>query len=257
MATPTDDAAVRARLAGIALPPPAPGWVPEPPDGVAAPPPPPRPPPPPLAAATPSPADRLPHWLRAGAFAPSPEALLWLAAAGAVVLLLMAYVLLHHRPAPVASAPPPVSDVTAPLPSPSPVGIVVDVGGRVRKPGLVTLPQGARVADAIAAAGGALHQHDLVAVNLAARVSDGELLLVGVPGGVAGGAGGSGGAGPIDLNSASVDQLDALPGVGPVLAQRIVDYRQQHGSFASIDDLNNVPGIGPAKFAELKPLVAV
>jgi competence protein ComEA len=136
--------------------------------------------------------------------------------------------------------------------------IVVDVGGRVRHPGLVTLPAGSRVADAIAAAGGAVRAADLARINLAARVSDGQLLLVGVPGASAQAGGGSGpGGGPVYLNAATVDQLDALPGVGPVLAQRIVDWRQQHGGFRSVDDLQQVPGIGARKFSDLKALVAV
>lgn len=97
---------------------------------------------------------------------------------------------------------------------------------------------------------------DIATLDLAARVSDGQLLLIGVPGASQSvTAGGS--SGPIDLNAATTDQLDALPGVGPVLAQHIVDWRQSHGGFTSVDQLRQVPGIGPRKFDDLKSLVMV
>jgi len=139
--------------------------------------------------------------------------------------------------------------------------VVVSVVGRVRSPGLVTLPTGARVADAIAAAGGLLPGTDGSSVNLAAVVSDGEQVAVGVPG-AAGraaptGAGPAGPPGKVNLNSATVADLDGLPGIGPVLAQRIIDYRDQQGPFASVDQLDDVPGIGPAIFAQLTELVTV
>ncbi|HET6911664.1 MAG TPA: ComEA family DNA-binding protein [Mycobacteriales bacterium] len=181
-------------------------------------------------------------------------ALRWLLLAGAAVILVTALLLSRHHAA--AAVPPPARAAPIPVATPSTVQIVVDVGGRVRHPGLVSLANGARVADAIAAAGGALRPSDLATLNLAARVTDGQLLLIGVPGAAIGAAGASGaGAGPVDLNSATVDQLDALPGVGPVLAQRIIDWRQQHGGFRSVDDLQQVPGIGARKFADLKSLV--
>jgi competence protein ComEA len=134
--------------------------------------------------------------------------------------------------------------------------------GRVHRPGLVTLPEGARVADAIAAAGGLLPGADAASVNLAAVVTDGQQIAVGVPGasGNSGGQDPSTGAAagaPVDLNRATAADLDALPGIGPVLAQRIVDYRLQQGSFTSVDQLDDVPGIGPALFAQLKKRVAV
>jgi competence protein ComEA len=131
------------------------------------------------------------------------------------------------------------------------------VAGEVRHPGLVTLPQGSRVADAVRAAGGPLHAGDLVGINLAARVADGQLLLVGIVGGSSSPGGTMAGSGPLDLNSATVGQLDALPGVGPVLAQRIVAWRDAHGGFRSVDDLRQVTGIGPSKYDDLKALVAV
>lgn len=185
----------------------------------------------------------------------SPEALVWLLVAGLGVILVAGYFLSHHRgggggAAPSASAPSAVA-----VPAVAPLQLVVDVDGRVRHPGLVTLAQGARVADAIRAAGGVLHAKDLVGINLAARVADGQLLLIGVAGGAPSGS--AAGSGPLNLNSATVDQLDALPGVGPVLAQRIVSWRDAHGGFRSVDDLQQVTGIGPSKFDDLKTLVAV
>lgn len=162
----------------------------------------------------------------------------------------------------------------SPSPSASAAGVVVDVAGKVRRPGVYQLRAGARVSDAVAAAGGMVPGVDPVSVNLARKVVDGEQIVVGLTAGsaFAGGlppAGSSGSAAssnqpsggvagaPLNLNTATVDQLDALPGVGPVLAQRIVDWRTQHGRFDSVDQLNSVSGIGDAKFADLKPLVTV
>ncbi|WP_369252494.1 ComEA family DNA-binding protein [Geodermatophilus amargosae] len=138
--------------------------------------------------------------------------------------------------------------------------VVVSVVGLVVSPGLVTLPEGARVADAVAAAGGFLPEADPASVNLAAVVSDGQQVAVGVPGVAApasGPAGAATPAGPLDLNAATVADLDALPGLGPVLAQRIVDHRAQHGRFTSVEQLDDVPGIGPAVYAGLADLVRV
>jgi competence protein ComEA len=139
---------------------------------------------------------------------------------------------------------------------------VVSVVGQVAHPGLVTLAPGARVADALAAAGGLLPDADAAAVNAAAVLTDGQQIAVGVPGAAApgptrGSAATGAATGPVDLNTATVADLDALPGVGPVLAQRIVDHRAQHGRFTSVDQLDDVPGIGPALFAQLAPLVRV
>jgi competence protein ComEA len=193
--------------------------------------------------------------------APHVSALTWLIIVGLAVLVVSGFLLSRHHASAGVSEPTPaaVSPVTVtPAASSSGEEIVVDVGGRVRHPGLVTLPAGSRVADAIAAAGGPLRPADLARINLAARVSDGQLLLIGVPGASAETTGGSGaGGGPVDLNSATVDQLDALPGVGPVLAQRIVDWRQAHGGFRTVEDLQQVPGIGARKFSDLRSLVTV
>jgi competence protein ComEA len=159
---------------------------------------------------------------------------------------------------PLLSSPP----LSSPPPraSSSPTGaLVVDVVGRVHRPGVYRLPAGSRVTDAVTAAGGVLAGVDPASVNLARKLSDGEQLVIGRPAAPApvGSAGGGSAdpAGPVDLNSATVAQLDALPGVGPVLAQRIVDWRSQHGRFDSVAQLRSVSGIGDAKFQDLAPLV--
>ncbi len=135
--------------------------------------------------------------------------------------------------------------------------LVVDVSGAVRRPGLEHLPHGSRVADAIAAAGGATARADIGAVNLAAPLADG--LQVVVPARGVGAAASAGGApsptAPVDLNSATAEQLDALPGIGPSTAAKIVAYRQAHGAFRSLDELDGVPGIGAGRIAQLKGLV--
>ncbi|MEU0833155.1 helix-hairpin-helix domain-containing protein [Streptomyces sp. NPDC005969] len=171
-----------------------------------------------------------------------------------------------------APTPDPMTDpVHTPEPSPGPPAtpgpdgrIVVDVSGKVRRPGIYPLPSGARVADALRAAGGVRPAVDITGLNRARVLLDGEQIVVGAPpgalvSGAAGGAGtgGPGGpaAGPVSLNSATVEQLDTLPGVGPVLAQHILDYRTQHGGFRSVDELREVNGIGDRRFADLQPLV--
>jgi competence protein ComEA len=157
---------------------------------------------------------------------------------------------------PVATAPAPGSAVGS-AGSPPPA-LVVDVAGAVRRPGLVRLPKGARVADAVARAGGLTRRAERSGVNLAALVSDGEQVLVPERGAAvtaAGGGGAAGAAGPVSLSSATPEQLDTLPGIGPVTAQKIVSYRQQHGPFTSVDGLDAIPGIGPARISELQGLV--
>ena len=139
--------------------------------------------------------------------------------------------------------------------------LVVDVVGAVRRPGLYRLPQGTRVADALARAGGLTPKADRTLVNLAAPLADGEQVIVparvsGVGAGVSGGSGSAAPAGPVHLNVATLEQLDALPGVGPVTAQKILDYRQKHGAFGSVDELDAIPGIGPARLDQLRDLVA-
>jgi competence protein ComEA len=164
----------------------------------------------------------------------------------------------------LASAAPLVANSgrAAPSASRGPSGqvVVVDVVGRVRHPGLVRLPAGSRVDDAVRAAGGALAGTDLSGLNLARVLVDGEQIAVGIavrapPPGSSESSGA--GAGLINLNTATAEQLDALPGIGPVLAQRIVDWRTEHGRFVSVDQLRQVSGIGEAKFADIRGLVTV
>jgi competence protein ComEA len=171
------------------------------------------------------------------------------------VLMLAGRVLL--RPS-RASVPPPVRVARASA-APKAAQLFVDVVGAVRRPGLYRVRDGARVADAVARAGGPTAKAQLELVNLAARVADGEQVVVPRRGAfavAAGGGGPSAPTGPVHLNSATLEQLDGLPGVGPVTAQKIVDYRTQHGGFGSVDELDAVPGIGPARLADLRSLVA-
>jgi competence protein ComEA len=151
--------------------------------------------------------------------------------------------------------------------APKPQAVIVDVVGAVRRPGLYRLREGARVADALHRAGGATRKADVALINLAAPLADGTQVTVPKRGagpavGAATGAGGSAPgapgapAGPVHLNTATLEQLDALPGIGPVTAQKILDYRQKHGSFHSANDLDAIPGIGPARMDQLRDLVA-
>ncbi|WP_328522373.1 ComEA family DNA-binding protein [Kribbella sp. NBC_00359] len=144
--------------------------------------------------------------------------------------------------------------------------VVVDVAGKVRRPGLVHAPTGSRVADVLTLAGGPLPGVDLTTLNLARQVTDGEQIIVGqpappppttAPGATTSSAPTAPPNSPVNLNTATLDQLDALPGVGPVLAQRILDYRTQNGPFTTIDQLQEVPGVGPKKFESLKPHVRI
>ena len=135
--------------------------------------------------------------------------------------------------------------------------IVVSVVGRVVHPGLVAVPDGARVADALHAAGGPLPDVDVSTLNIARRLSDGEQIAVGVPPPPDAATGASAHPEKVDLNTASVSQLDTLPGVGSVTAQRILDWRTKHGRFTSLEQLREVDGIGPARFSQLKNLVTV
>jgi competence protein ComEA len=146
----------------------------------------------------------------------------------------------------------------APAPPPR---LVIDVAGAVRRPGLYRLPQGSRIADAVARAGGATGKAALDGVNLAAPLADGEQVVVPrqVPGGgsaaAPSGTTGAPSAGPVSLSTATAEQLDALPGIGPVTAQKILDYRAKHAAFHSVDELDAISGIGPAKLDQLRDLV--
>jgi competence protein ComEA len=203
---------------------------------------------------------------------------------GAVAVLVTVFTLMRDDgPAIMSAKLPPVQMVSSSLPVPpstAPGGpVIVSIVGLVHQPGLVTLDAGARIADALAAAGGPLDGADLVGLNMARRVGDGEQIVVGIssPPGAAPGMGSSitsppGAAPPsasitgektaapeglVNLNTATVEQLDALPGVGPVTATAIIAWRDANGSFAGVDQLGEVDGIGPARLEKLRALVRV
>lgn len=207
--------------------------------------------------------ERLPLWvrLRCGI---EPRTL----GALAVVLVAACALAVHHfwagRPEPVRPPERRLPAVSAePVAAPSPVrterGVVVDVAGKVLRPGLRRLPVGSRVEDALEAAGGARSGTDTTGLNRARVLTDGEQIVVGASPPAAPPPGGpappGAPAGPISLNTATAEQLDALPGVGPVLARHILDYRTQHGGFRSVDDLRHVNGIGARRLTDLRALV--
>lgn len=171
------------------------------------------------------------------------------------------------RPSPSPGAPPPPEGDGRPATGPGGGRIVVDVSGKVRSPGILRMPAGSRVADALKAAGGVRPGADTDGLNRARLLVDGEQVVVGAPatapappttpgaGAAAPGATGASPAAPIGLNTATAEQLDELPGVGPVLAQHIIDYRTEHGGFRSVDELREVNGIGDKRYADLQNLV--
>jgi competence protein ComEA len=176
----------------------------------------------------------------------------------------------HQEVAESAPAlPPAVSAAPTPPPSspPTPTSLVISVVGRVAHPGLVTLPDGARVADALTAAGGPIPGADDLALNLARRLTDGEQIYVGIPTPAGSDPAppdnpsqppemeGATSASKIDLNTATEEQLETLPGVGPALAQHILTWRSQHNHFDSINQLRDVDGIGDGRYAKLEKLV--
>jgi competence protein ComEA len=180
-------------------------------------------------------------------------------AVGVVVLLALVVagkVLLQPaRPA----VPPPVRVAKSSAVHASAPKLFVNVVGAVRRPGLYRLQDGSRVADAVIRAGGPTPKAQIELLNLAARIADGEQIVVprrGLAGPATATAGAPVAVGPVHLNSATMEQLDALPGVGPVTAQKILDYRQQHGAFGSVDELDAIAGIGPARLEQLRGLVA-
>lgn len=132
--------------------------------------------------------------------------------------------------------------------------LVVHVAGAVREPGVYRMPAGSRVDDAVTRAGGAAPRAELEAVNLAARLADGQQVVVPerIPGGGALGAGRAMEDGPISLGTATVEQLEEIEGIGPVTAGNIVEFRDEHGGLASIDQLDQVSGIGPATMESLR-----
>jgi competence protein ComEA len=179
----------------------------------------------------------------------------------AAALLLAALVLAgRYLSGAGASTPTPAAALVRERPAARPQ-VLVHVVGAVHDPGLYKLRDGSRVADAVELAGGATPKADLALVNLAAPVADGTQVVVPtqVPPAASSAAGGGAAearAGPVHLNTATLEELDALPGVGPVTAQKIVDFRQANGAFTSVDELDAVPGIGPARLEELRKLVA-
>ncbi len=148
-----------------------------------------------------------------------------------------------------------VVTTSTPVASAAPSAVLVQVSGAVRRPGVISLPSGARALDAVAAAGGLTASADAAAVNLAARVVDGEQLVV--PTKAAAGPQSSPAAtgAPVSLNSATEQQLESLPRVGPAMAARIIAWRTAHGGFSSVEDLKKVSGIGDKTYADLAPLV--
>jgi competence protein ComEA len=230
-----------------------------------------------------------PGWFSAVRADPGRAGAIGLGIVGLVAVLVTVFTLLRDKTPPVVSAKlPPVEMVSSARPTPAgpaPEGpVVVSVVGLVHKPGLVTLSSGARIADALSAAGGALDGADLLGLNMARRVTDGEQIIVGIaaaPGEpttmgssvapeaassavsprAADTPGASGAAaaptGSVDLNTATAEQLDALPGVGPVTAAAIVAWRDAHGSFTDVEQLADVDGIGPARLEKLRGQVHV
>jgi competence protein ComEA len=226
-----------------------------------------------------------PGWLAAARADPGRAGAIALGVVGVVAVLVTVFTLMRDKTPPVVSAKlPPVEMVSNAPPSPTapaPEGpVVVSVVGLVHKPGLVTVSSGARIADALTAAGGALDGADLIGLNMARRVADGEQIIVGIaaPPGEPTTMGSSVASEPtaapasgestttdgspapatsVDLNSATEEQLDALPGVGPVTAAAIVAWRTANGSFTSVDQLADVDGIGPARLEKLRAQVHV
>jgi competence protein ComEA len=216
-------------------------------------------------------------WLATARADPGRAGVIGLGIVGAIAVLVTVFTLMRDDGPAVSSAKlPPVQMVssTAPKPADGADGqVVVSVVGLVHQPGLVTLGAGARIADALAAAGGPLDGADLVGLNMARRVGDGEQIVVGIstPAGAPPAMGSSIASSPtstagekpvatgdsVNLNTATLEQLDALPGVGPVTAAAIIAWRDANGSFTGVDQLGEVDGIGPARLEKLRALVRV
>lgn len=222
-------------------------------------------------------------WLGALRADPGRAGVIALLGVGIIAVLVTVFTVMRDAPPPVSSANLPAVQMVStaagtPAPAEAPDGpVVVSVVGLVNTPGLVTLTAGDRIADALEAAGGAVDGADLVGLNLARRVVDGEQIIVGLaaPAGSPSPMGSSvssatepdtpaiapdgavGSGGPVDLNIATPEDLDALPGVGPVTAAAIIAWRDANGKFTSVDQLGEVDGIGPARLDKLRGLVDV
>jgi competence protein ComEA len=183
------------------------------------------------------------------------------AAAALVLTLLAAWYLARSRPEADAVAAPPAASIEVRSHSEGGGRAVVDVAGAVNRPGVYTLPSSARVEDALERAGGPTRRADLSQVNRAAKVEDGRQILVPAraPQGAAAPAAASGAAPvpPINLNTATLEQLDQLDGVGPATAQKILEFREEHGGFGSVEELDQIPGIGEKRLAALREDVRV
>lgn len=213
----------------------------------------------------------VPSRLDGGRVAVSRSAVLGVLAVLLVVVLVsgvrVAWAVRDSRPEVIADVPDRSAlEPGTPTASETVAATVVHVAGQVARPGIVRLAPGGRVVDAIEAAGGPLAEADLAAVNLARPVVDGEQVFVprpgeAVPAAASGGVGGPGpagvGEGPIDLNAADAAMLESLPGVGPVLAERIVSWRTEHGRFTSVDELGEVSGIGEKLLGQIRERVRV
>jgi competence protein ComEA len=188
-----------------------------------------------------------------------PRAIAYLLVVLAVLALGGRFLVGAIQPEASAEAPQLALDATSVEREPA-ATLVVHVAGAVRHPGLYELPEGSRIDDAIREAGGAKPRAELSLVNLAAPVADGQQVLVPTRSSSAAptgeGVASAAPTGPLHLNTATLEQLDELPGVGPVTAEKILTYREEHGAFQSVDELDAVPGIGPARLEELRQLVA-
>lgn len=226
-------------------------------------------------------------WLETVRADPGRAGAIALGAVAALAVLITVFTLIRDEPTPVVAAKLPAVEMVSsesPRPDAGPAPgapVIVSVVGLVNKPGLVTLMPGARVADALAAAGGVVDGADTIGLNMARHIADGEQVVVGIAaapgqpaalassvspgesGGKAAGpaavsaAPGTGTSAPLDLNTATVEQLDTLPGIGPVTAAAIIAWRDNHGPFGSVEQLGEVDGIGPARLDKLRDLVRV